>query len=202
MVEQTIFFFIYCKKFFITLQGTYHSYEWSQFNTDFYMASTSYFHGGVLRIHCEGLSLRKKLLCRLVVWHKTKFSSESTQIERSYNAFLFFSSLSFAVSYRYVCKRSWTLKELKFCTNRSSSLPQKTLLLKCLKCPASSPIFNCMTLWHHTASTCQIFSTAALLLWLRCFRTEQNEKSHVFCKNLKNEHNMSWFNHMNWKVTH
>ena len=39
----------------------------------------------------------------------------------------------------------WNLKNVKVCTNRSSSLPHKTLPLKCL---VKSPVFNSVTLWQ------------------------------------------------------
>ena len=48
------------------------------------------------------------------------------------------------------CHHIFGLKE----TCRSSSLPQKTLLLKRL---ISSPAFNSMTLWHHTTSSCHVY---------------------------------------------
>ena len=63
-------------------------------------------------------------------------------------------------------------QKIKFNTNRSSSLPQETLLLKRL---ISSPDFNSVTLWHHTTlhNLCLAtslahkswFNTAALLLF-------------------------------------
>ena len=56
----------------------------------------------------------------------------------------FFSPTSFHIASG-ACKRS-----LKVQANRSSSLPQKTLLLKCL---VSRPVFNSVTLLHHTTIT-------------------------------------------------
>ena len=47
------------------------------------------------------------------------------------------------------------VNEVKVWTNRSSSLPQKTLLLKRL---VSGPAFNSVTLWHHITSPCHKFA--------------------------------------------
>ena len=45
-------------------------------------------------------------------------------------------------------------KKVKVPNGRSSPLPQKTLLLKCL---VSRPALNSVTLWHHTVSPCHTF---------------------------------------------
>ena len=65
--------------------------------------------------------------------------------------------LSVSVLYRLLCMlKVFKFKRVKVRTKRSSSLPQKTLLLKRLR---SSPAFNSVTFRHHATSPCLTYST-------------------------------------------
>ena len=62
-----------------------------------------------------------------------------------------FVSLALSVSFRFLCMSKISKdKKVKVCTNRSSTLPQKTLLLKRLV--SSSPVTSCYVtetnIWH------------------------------------------------------
>ena len=80
-----------------------------------------------------------------------------------HNMFIFkglslqFFVLSVSVLYRLLCMlKVFKFKRVKVRTKRSSSLPQKTLLLKRLR---SSPAFNSVTFRHHATSPCLTYST-------------------------------------------
>ena len=86
---------------------------------------------------------------------------------------------SFTILYCFTTFRKiYSLRNVRI--NGSSSLPQKTQLLKCLKHLIRSLASNSVTWWHHTTSPCHLGDiTWVIIAWMiHIF------KGKVFCTNL------------------
>ena len=108
----------------------------------------------VEKVSCKAGGHRFSLSCQILPWgHLSHCPVISSRRPVMLFEFFFF-SISIGSC---VCKKVLKVKKPKVCATGSPSLPQKTLLLKCLKLLASSPAFNSVTLWHHTISQCRAF---------------------------------------------
>ena len=90
----------------------------------------------------------KKISCKLTMCKGIKHGEKAASSKETDYAFLVLSFWS--IFYMFLCiSKDLKFRKVKVSTNRSSSPPQKALLLKRL---VRSPAFNYVTLWRHTTS--------------------------------------------------